>query len=248
MTDFEIMQRAKSYIDKMANGINPITDKEAAETDMINNVLISRCLFYVSDVLRQVIENGGTVPKVKKKKEPFHLTAEQLSGFRFSDEPIPISEITNRFNALASTEESVQLTRGILTNWLIENGFLQEVKASDGKTLKRPTDQGNKIGIFADHRTGQYGDYTVVLYRREAQQFLVDHLEAILSLAAEEKQKKAAAKTESLEYQGLPWTREHEDRLIDLYIKKVPISEIAETLKRSESGIRSRLKKLGFLN
>ena len=51
MTDFEIMQRAKMYIDKMTNGINPITEQYVRDEDMINNVRISRCLFYVSDVL-----------------------------------------------------------------------------------------------------------------------------------------------------------------------------------------------------
>ncbi len=52
MTDIEIMQRAKLYIDKLANGVNPITDKPVSDEDCINNVRITRCLFYVSDVLR----------------------------------------------------------------------------------------------------------------------------------------------------------------------------------------------------
>ena len=59
MTDLEVMQRAKTYIDKLANGINPLDDTTLLGNDIVNNVRISRCLFYVSDVLRQVIENGG---------------------------------------------------------------------------------------------------------------------------------------------------------------------------------------------
>ena len=61
MTELEIMQRAKMYVDKLANGINPLTDQPAPEGDTVNQVRISRCLFYVSDVLRRVIENGGQV-------------------------------------------------------------------------------------------------------------------------------------------------------------------------------------------
>ena len=64
MTELEKMQRAKMYIDKMANGINPIDDTAAPENDVINNVRISRCFFYVSDILRQVIENGGTAKAI----------------------------------------------------------------------------------------------------------------------------------------------------------------------------------------
>ena len=54
MTELEIMQRAKMYLDKLANGINPVTDQPASDSDCINQVRISRCLFYVSDVLRRV--------------------------------------------------------------------------------------------------------------------------------------------------------------------------------------------------
>ena len=48
------------------------------------------------------------------------------------------------------------------------------------------------------------------------------------------------------EMQGVPWTKDHDDCLIDLYKKSVPVSEIAITLKRSASAVRGRLKKLGF--
>ena len=39
MTDLEVMQRAKMYIDKLANGVNPITDQSVSDSDCINNVL-----------------------------------------------------------------------------------------------------------------------------------------------------------------------------------------------------------------
>ena len=33
MTDLETMQRAKMYLDKLANGINPLTDQPASDSD-----------------------------------------------------------------------------------------------------------------------------------------------------------------------------------------------------------------------
>ena len=36
MTELEIMQHAKSYLDKLANGINPLTDQPATDSDCIN--------------------------------------------------------------------------------------------------------------------------------------------------------------------------------------------------------------------
>ena len=58
MTELEKIAYAKSFIDKLANGINPVDDTPIPEGDIANNVRLSRCFFYVSDILRQVIENG----------------------------------------------------------------------------------------------------------------------------------------------------------------------------------------------
>ena len=68
MEDFEVLCRAKTCIDKLANGINPLNNEPVEENDVVNNVRLSRCFFYVSDVLRRVIENGGFVQKPKKKR------------------------------------------------------------------------------------------------------------------------------------------------------------------------------------
>lgn len=102
MTELEKMQRAKMYIDKLANGINPIDDAAAPENDVINNVRLSRCFFYVSDILRQVIENGGTAKAIKSApKSPFFLTDEQKNQYIPSDKPISVSEITKALNVIA---------------------------------------------------------------------------------------------------------------------------------------------------
>ena len=77
MTELEKIAYAKSYIEKLANGINPLTNQEVPDSDIINNVKISRCLFYVSDLLRQVVENKGiSQSKNKSSKVPFQLDYE----------------------------------------------------------------------------------------------------------------------------------------------------------------------------
>lgn len=42
-TELETMKHAKEYIDKLANGIDPFTDKPVPDGDIINNVKLSRC-------------------------------------------------------------------------------------------------------------------------------------------------------------------------------------------------------------
>lgn len=58
MTEQEKLQRAKYYIDCLANGMNPLDGTLIPEQDTVNRVEISRCLFYVSDILRRQIEKS----------------------------------------------------------------------------------------------------------------------------------------------------------------------------------------------
>ena len=181
MTELEKIQYAKSFIDKLANGINPIDNTEIKEDDVVNNVRLSRCFFYVSDILRQVIENGG----INKKKTgwiQFSLSAEQLSHFSYSDSPIAISEIAKRLNSLITDENMRKITHRDLSNWLLSIGMLYEQNTYDGKTTKYPTEQGISIGLSTETRTGQRGTYTVTVYSKEAQSFIIDHFDAIVAL------------------------------------------------------------------
>lgn len=69
MTEIEKIAYAKSFIDKLANGINPIDGSVIAATDTVKNERLSKCFFYVSDILQKVIENGGLEKDEKPKAE-----------------------------------------------------------------------------------------------------------------------------------------------------------------------------------
>jgi len=75
LNENEKLLKAKSYLDKLTNGINPITNELASENDTINNIHISRCIFYVSDVLRNLIENNNNRKKENQKNSLFCYTA-----------------------------------------------------------------------------------------------------------------------------------------------------------------------------
>ncbi len=183
MTDIEKIEYAKEFIDKLANGINPLDDTPVRQDDVVNNVRLSRCFFFVSDILRQVIENGGVTPAVRKRtwKQPFSITADELSDFVYSNKPIPISEIAKRLNDLKTSERMKKITHRNLTAWLINIGMLKEEIDFDGKTVKRPTDSGNEMGIFLDTRMGRNGEYNVTVYNLNAQAFIVDNMESIMA-------------------------------------------------------------------
>lgn len=240
MTELEKLQRAKMYIDKLANGINPLDDLPVGDSDVINNLRISRCLFYISDILRQVIENNGVKRKVKAAKSTFSIPAGRMEKFKFSNMPISISEITKRLNDLADLNTCKKLKHTDITSWLIKIDALKAYPTSDGKTVKKPTEKGETLGISTEMRVGSNGEYIVVIYNRMAQQFILDNIENIIAAISD----KSVVKPEN---QGLPWTPDHEECLIDLFRKDVPVSEIAVTLMRTEAGVRARLKRMGFI-
>ncbi len=63
------LESAKEFLGKLANGINPINDEFIPNDDTVNDVRISRCLFYVTDVLNQLIEADGNIQNKKNKKK-----------------------------------------------------------------------------------------------------------------------------------------------------------------------------------
>ncbi len=179
LNESEKILKAKSYLDKLANGINPITNELASENDTINNIHISRCLFYVSDVLRNLIENNNNPPKKKNSKIPFSVTPQQLANYVFDDNPITVTEITKKLNSLIDTEEMKGIKTTSITNWLIKINMLEYFADENGKNHKIPTENGIQLGITTQERLGMYGSYKVVLYDSNVQQFILDNIDTI---------------------------------------------------------------------
>lgn len=239
MTELEKIEYAKSFIDKLANGINPLDDTPVPDGDISNNVRLSRCFFFVSEILRQVIENGGTSvarPSKQRKKE-FSLTEEERAKIQISDRPLYVSEIAARLNEAVDSETTKKISASTINSWLQGQGFLELLVSGDGKKKKVPTGHGKDIGIFSEERTGQYGTYIAVLFSGQAQEFIYDNIEAIIGAKNE--------KNDPLsEFHARPWTEAHDSTLIEMFRQNISISEISKALRRTESGVQARLKEL----
>ena len=178
MTELEIMQRAKMYMEKLAQGIDPISDQEIPEDSVLNNVRLARCFFYVSGVLDQVIANGGKV--ASSPKNDFYITEEELRRVNPSQESIRITQFVELIMSVINDPDRKRLKTTTITDWLIEKGFMTKQPAADGKAKRLPTAMGEQIGLTVKLREGQYGTYQAVCYSEDAQRFLLDHLQEIL--------------------------------------------------------------------
>lgn len=161
--NLELLKHAKDYIEKMANGINPLTNENVPDNDIINNVRISRCLFYVNSILGEVLSNGGII---NNKKMPFNISKDEINKYQYSDEDLSISKIVKKINDLVSNENMTKLKATEVSNWLINIGLIMEGTLY-GKKVKRPTEKGKIIGMYIEHRIGTHGDYDIILYKKE---------------------------------------------------------------------------------
>ena len=189
MTELETMMRAKQYIESLANGKNPLTGQNVNDDDIINNIRISRCLFYVSGVLQKVIDNGGEVQKVKSKKsqrEEFNLTDEQKSNLKPDKLSLSSSKITALINDQIDTEKVKKLKATTLNNWLVSIGLLTEVTTPIGKTRKIPTTDGEMLGLSETEFTDNRGSVKYVIYNTNAQQFIFDNIDSVIEFAHNE--------------------------------------------------------------
>lgn len=175
---------------------------------------------------------------IRKKKQPFSMTSQMLSDYVPAETPLSLNEFVKILNNLKE-DNMKKLKYRTVINFLINEKLLETYINSKGVERKRPTELGLSVGIFTEERNGSNGIYTVILYNQEAQKFLIDSMEVILT-----GQEEIASEAE---LQGSPWTPAQEECMVDLFQKNVSISEIAVTLKRTPEGIRARLKKLGLI-
>lgn len=186
MTDIEIIARAQMYLEKLANGIDPLTNKEVAENDVVNNVRISRCLHYVTGILKQITTTGS----FEIQKSEFTLSARQLERFAYSQTPLTVSEITKRLNELADPLQYNTLKNGVITEWLTESGMLTNVVINN-KSKKHVTNNGRNIGIISEQRVNQQGStYEAISYNLNAQHFIIDNIHAVIELNRQKANKK----------------------------------------------------------
>ena len=178
MDDMEKLKRAQMYLNKLANGIDPITGKEIESDAMLNNVRLSRCFFYVAEVLGQVIAAGGVSPPAGKGNIPFMLDASRLDAVPISDTPLTVTQFCRNITQAAAAQGKLSFQP--ITNWLLTAGYLENEARDGNKTRRRVTAKGREIGLSEEQRDSQDGRYLAILYSPAAQRFILEHLAAIL--------------------------------------------------------------------
>lgn len=178
MTELETVQRAKMYLDKLARGIDPISNREVPGDSVLNNVRLARCFLYVSDLLDQVIANGGTVGQPVRNLE-FRITPQQLARVWIQDQPVRITEFADAVHQAVGEPRMKKPAVKRITDWLVDQGLMTQTESPDGRSFRIPTERGLAMGMSTRLRKSKDGEYQAVFYDRNMQRFLLDHLNSI---------------------------------------------------------------------
>lgn len=163
---------ATDWISKLADGVNPIDGSILPDNDIVNNVHISRCLFFVSNLLDDISKKNHS--SKKQYEQEFQLTPEIASNVYVVDNT-GISMFVKEINKVIP-ENMKPLSASKVTQWLVSVGYLEEKERNDGHKYKAPTELGTSIGITSEWKDGTRGRYLAILYDANAQLFLLENL------------------------------------------------------------------------
>lgn len=184
--DLKKLEVAINYVQRIADGHNPVNNMPAQEDSVLNDPNVIRCMFFIKEVLEEVHSNGGLIgnkkvntKKENSKKEPFPF--ECLKEFRYQEDN-SIVHLLMQIQAPVKDRNIKKIAPQTITNWLKKKGYLTIDYCHEvNKDSTMPTDKGKALGIYAEIRTTPKDSYLAIIYNRNAQEFLVKNLEAIVN-------------------------------------------------------------------
>lgn len=179
--DMKKLETAIVYLQRISDGNNPINNLPADEDSVINDPNVIRCMFFVKEILEEVKRNNGYIGKKARKSDKPDFPIEALDTFIYKEDKA-ISKVVEQINEGIDVNVYKKISYKPITGWLKLNGFLKEDYNQElGKTVTIPTEEGIQLGIRAERKSNSRGmEYMLVIYGRQAQEYIVQNMEKIL--------------------------------------------------------------------
>lgn len=175
------IRRLNDSMDKLAHGIDPITNMKFSEDTILNNRLLQELFNETRDVLQKLLDGRFIKSDYKRPhKDIFHIEyTDGLANAIIFKENVTISKFVYRINENIHTDMMKKLRAMEVTGWLVQEGYL-EFKNNDNFDYKVATKQGNSIGITTVIKENANREsYAVNLYDTNAQIFLLKNMNRI---------------------------------------------------------------------
>ena len=190
----KILERAEMYLRKLSCGVNPLTEETLPEGDTCRQERISKCLLYVADYLQQIVCPKPKAAKAEKQEKPkrkrefpnqeLALSEEAIAKFEFSEEPLSLSAIVRRVNALIPEGSGmIPLMYADVAEVLTQEGYLQKQEGAAGKETNLPTPQGEEKGFsrVEEDIRGHFSIFTKC--NTDAQKFVIENIQKAVAQA-----------------------------------------------------------------
>lgn len=175
---------AIKYVERIANGCNPVNNVPVENNDVLKNPNIIRCMYFIKDVLEEVRNNDGVISSKKEKSEAIPFPTEILDVFTYKEDLSITHVLKQIYEPIAELNvKKISVTK--ITEALKEDGYLlDEQNPETGKTRKVPSAKGRALGIYMIEREYNGRKYQSVTYNQSAQECVVK----ILRRLTEEKE------------------------------------------------------------
>lgn len=169
---------ANDWMKCLARGYDPRTGEFLSGDTVIHDVEVTRCFYFLSEIIEELLSNSVIMRK-RIRIDDFYLTDDMKTTIQPVDCNVTVSTFIEAYNARIGELKMKKLQATKITNWLLKEDYLIAKTDERGKNYRIPSERGKEIGLSSEERSGQYGTYEIVLYSKEAQEFLIAHMEEI---------------------------------------------------------------------
>jgi hypothetical protein len=181
--ELEQLNQTKNVLERLAQGLNPLTGKMVEKESFLKHGEIGKCLAVAGEVVERLIRNGGRVNKTRQT--PFNITAAQKKAVQLPTGKIGVNEFSRCVNRCLSSDDSKKLTGVEINKRLKKLGILSTAKLPDGKTHTTINGKSGDYGFESEHRSYKGEEYEMVVMNEVGKQYLLDNLEVIMATEVE---------------------------------------------------------------
>ena len=171
---------AIKYVERIADGCNPVNNVPLDNNDILNNPNIIRCMYFIKDILEEVRNNGGIIGGKNGKEPTIPFPKEVLDKFVYLEDKSITHVLNQIYEPIVDMNvKKVSVTK--VTAALKEEGYLlDEPNPETGKTRKVPSEKGKELGIYLIEREYNGRMYQSVTYNRKAQEYVVELIRKLM--------------------------------------------------------------------
>lgn len=171
--DLERKKTIIAFLDQLSKGVDPISNTPISCDSVLNNRNISAVLRDASLLISQTANARREAINILQYREKIDIASLPSN--------VTISEFCSLLNSTSDKIGIKRIRPQWITAWLKQQSYLEQAINSDGYPCATPTHKGKALGIKAIRKTAKTGAiYFVNYYSRDACNFILDNLEAIL--------------------------------------------------------------------